>query len=200
MSNLVLPTGYGAQLEKSTNVDCQTIKEQLEVEKLSAAAAELEANKGWKSAEGKKVQATGYTVIFTKYPRNPYRKYKSSTGLILDVDSYHMNEAGEMEQDVKQGTGLWWYELIINIVAVVVLIGLGAVLPGIRRREEEYGIAFDKSQWIWMGIIIIGSIILDVWLGSTKIPARITMIIVEAIAALIITWIVGRRKPANATK
>ena len=51
-----------------------------------------------------------------------------------------------------------------------------------------------------MGIIIIGSIILDVWLGSTKIPARITMIIVEAIAALIITWIVGRRKPANATK
>ena len=99
MSNLVLPTGYGAQLEKSTNVDCQTIKEQLEVEKLSAAAAELEANKGWKSAEGKKVQATGYTVIFTKYPRNPYRKYKSSTGLILDVDSYHMNEAGEMEQD-----------------------------------------------------------------------------------------------------
>lgn len=94
-----MPTGYGAQLEKSTNVDIQTIKDQLEIEKLSAAAAELEANKGWKSAEGKKVQATGYTVIFTKYPRNPYRKYKSSTGLILDVDSYHMNESGEMEQD-----------------------------------------------------------------------------------------------------
>lgn len=107
---------------------------------------------------------------------------------------------GFAPQDVKQGSGLWWYELIINIVAVIVLIGLGAILPGIRRREEEYGIAFDKSQWIWMGIIIIGSIILDVWLGSTRIPARITMIIVEAITALIITWIVGRRKPANATK
>lgn len=107
---------------------------------------------------------------------------------------------GFAPQDVKQGSGLWWYELIINIVAVIVLIGLGAILPGIRRREEEYGIAFDKSQWIWMGIIIIGSIILDVWLGSTKIPARITMIIVEAITALIITWIIGRRKPANATK
>ena len=52
-----------------------------------------------KHPEGKKIQATGYTVIFTKYPRNPYRKYKSSTGLILDVDSYHINEAGEMEQD-----------------------------------------------------------------------------------------------------
>lgn len=121
-------------------------------------------------------------------------------GLALLVVTAVATILGFAPQDVKQGSGLWWYELIINIVAVIVLIGLGAVLPGIRRREEEYGIAFDKSQWIWMGIIIIGSIILDVWLGSTKIPARITMIIVEAIAALIITWIVGRRKPANATK
>ena len=121
-------------------------------------------------------------------------------GLALLVVTAVATILGFAPQDVKQGTGLWWYELIINIVAVIVLIGLGAILPGIRRREEEYGIAFDKSQWIWMGILIIGSIILDVWLGSTKIPARITMIIVEAIAALIITWIVGRRKPANATK
>ena len=107
---------------------------------------------------------------------------------------------GFAPQDVKQGSGLWWYELIINIVAVIVLIGLGAILPGIRRREEEYGIAFDRSQWIWMGIIIVGSIILDVWLGSTKIPMRIAMIIIEAIVALIATWLVGRRKPQNATK
>lgn len=121
-------------------------------------------------------------------------------GLALLVVTAVATILGFAPQDVKQGSGLWWYELIINIVAVIVLIGLGAILPGIRRREEEYGIAFDKSQWIWMGIIIIGSIILDVWLGSTKIPARITMIIVEAIAALIITWIVGRRKPQQATK
>lgn len=121
-------------------------------------------------------------------------------GLALLVVTAVATILGFAPQDVKQGSGLWWYELIINIVAVIVLIGLGAILPGIRRREEEYGIAFDKSQWIWMGILIIGSIILDVWLGSTKIPARITMIIVEAIAALIITWFVGRRKPANATK
>lgn len=120
-------------------------------------------------------------------------------GLALLVVTAVATILGFAPQDVKQGSGLWWYELIINIVAVIVLIGLGAILPGIRRREEEYGIAFDKSQWIWMGIIIIGSIILDVWLGSTKIPARITMIIVEAIAALIITWIVGRRKPKQAT-
>lgn len=121
-------------------------------------------------------------------------------GLALLVVTAVATILGFAPQDVKQGSGLWWYELIINIVAVIVLIGLGAILPGIRRREEEYGIAFDKSQWIWMGILIIGSIILDVWLGSTKIPARITMIIVEAIAALIITWIVGRRKPQGAAK
>ena len=121
-------------------------------------------------------------------------------GLALLVVTAVATILGFAPQDVKQGSGLWWYELIINIVAVIVLIGLGAILPGIRRREEEYGIAFDKSQWIWMGILIIGSIILDVWLGSTKIPARITMIIVEAILALILTWIVGRRKPQCAAK
>lgn len=121
-------------------------------------------------------------------------------GLALSVVTAVATILGFAPQDVKQGSGLWWYELIINIVAVIVLIGLGAILPGIRRREEEYGIAFDKSQWIWMGIIIIGSIILDVWLGSTKIPMRIAMIIIEAIVALIATWLVGRRKPQNATK
>lgn len=121
-------------------------------------------------------------------------------GLALLVVTAVATILGFAPQDVKQGSGLWWYELIINIVAVIVLIGLGAILPGIRRREEEYGIAFDRSQWIWMGILIIGSIVLDVWLGSTKIPMRIAMIIVEAIIALIATWLVGRRKPQNATK
>ena len=121
-------------------------------------------------------------------------------GLALLVVTAVATILGFAPQDVKHGSGLWWYELIINIVAVIVLIGLGAILPGIRRREEEYGIAFDRSQWIWMGIIIIGSIILDVWLGSTKIPMRIAMIINEAIVALIATWLVGRRKPQNATK
>ena len=99
MNNNLIATGYGAQLEKTLEPDFGKIKDQIEFEKLSAAASEMEANKGWKSAENKKVQALGYTVIFTKYPRNPYRKYKSNTGLIMDVDSYHLNDAGEMEQD-----------------------------------------------------------------------------------------------------
>lgn len=121
-------------------------------------------------------------------------------GLALLIVTAVATILGFAPQDVKQGTGLWWYELIINIVAVVVLIGLGAILPGIRRREVEYGIAFDKPQWIWMGILIIGSIILDIWLGSTKLPMRIVLIVIEAVIALILTWLVGRRKPANASK
>lgn len=107
MSNLILNgndatgmSGYGAQLSKNlSGISSADIKEQIEMEKLAAASAELEANKGWKSAENKKVQATGFTVIFTKYNKNPYRKYKSGAGLIMDVDSFHLNEAGEMEQD-----------------------------------------------------------------------------------------------------
>ncbi|MFA7715846.1 APC family permease [Lactobacillus acidophilus] len=121
-------------------------------------------------------------------------------GLALLIVTAVATILGFAPQDVKHGSGLWWYELIINIVAVIVLIGLGAILPGIRRREEEYGIAFDKSQWIWMGILIIGSIILDVWLGSTSLFMKIAMIIIEAIIALIATWLVGRRKPQGATK
>ncbi|KRL81150.1 APC family permease [Lactobacillus ultunensis] len=121
-------------------------------------------------------------------------------GLALLIVTAVATILGFAPQDVKQGSGLWWYELVINIVAVIVLIGLGAILPGIRRREEEYGTAFDKQQWIWMGILIIGSIILDVWLGSTKISMRIALIIIEAIIALLLTWLVGRRKPKDATK
>lgn len=136
----------------------------------------------------------------SKYVYIKNDKFAWLVGLALLVVTAVATILGFAPQDVKHGSGLWWYELIINIVAVIVLIGLGAILPGIRRREEEYGIAFDRSQWIWMGIIIIGSIILDVWLGSTKIPMRIAMIIIEAIVALIATWLVGRRKPQNATK
>ena len=96
MSNLILNgndatgmSGYGAQLSKNlSGISSADIKEQIEMEKLAAA-----------SAENKKVQATGFTVIFTKYKKNPYRKYKSGAGLIMDVDSFHLNEAGEMEQD-----------------------------------------------------------------------------------------------------
>src|SRR5699024_12570539 len=87
-------------------------------------------------------------------------------GLLLLLVTAAATILGFAPQDVKQGTGLWWYELIINIVAVVVLIGLGAILQGIRRCEVEYGVAFDKAEWKWMEILIICSSLLDVCICS----------------------------------
>lgn len=104
---------------------------------------------------------------------------------------------GIAPQDVKEFSHTWWYELIINIVAIVVLIGLGAILPSIRRREEKYSIAFDKKQWIAIFVLIIGSIILNVWLGGTKIAWRGLMIIIESVVALCLVFLIGRRKPES---
>lgn len=104
---------------------------------------------------------------------------------------------GIAPQDVKEFSHTWWYELIINIVAIVVLIGLGAILPSIRRREEKYGIAFDKKQWTTIFVLIIGSIILNVWLGGTKIAWRGLMIIIESAVALCLVFLIGRRKPES---
>ena len=83
------------------------------------------------------------------------------------------------------------------------------ILPSIRRREEEYGIAFNRRQWITMFILIIGSIIFDLYLGEknalfnnavinfgqVKIGINIFLIIIETICAILICWLVGKRKP-----
>lgn len=107
MDNLILnskdphiSSGYGAELSSNLKgQDIKSIVDQIEEAKF-AAAAEIAENKGWKNPETKKVQAIGYTVIFTQYPRNPYRKYKSNAGLFIPDSSLHLNEqTGEMEED-----------------------------------------------------------------------------------------------------
>jgi amino acid transporter len=102
---------------------------------------------------------------------------------------------GITPQDVKQFSHTWWYELIINIVAIVVLIGLGAILPSIRRREEKYGIAFNKGQWIAILGIVIVSIIFNLWLGGTHLAWRGLYIVIESIIALIVITMIGRKSP-----
>lgn len=139
-----------------------------------------------------------------KYP-SVYRYIKNDTfawwvGFALLAVTAVATVLGFMPQDVKQGTWVWWYELSINIIACVVLIGLGGIFPGIRRREEEYGIAFDKTQWIWMIVLVLGSITFDVWLGGTKLAARVWIIAIEAVAALLLVWLIGRRVPKGASK
>ena len=69
-------------------------------------------------------------------------------------------------------------------------------MPAIRRREVEYGIAFDKPQWISIITIIVVAIIFGVYLGGLKhVPARGIYIAIEGVVALIIAWLIGRRKP-----
>ena len=132
-------------------------------------------------------------------------------GLFLLIVTAVATILGIAPQDVKQFSGYWWYELIINIIAIVVLIGLGVILPSIRRREEEYGIAFSRNQWLIMFILIIGSIIFDLYLGEKnslfggasvslgqiKLGMNIVLIIIETIVAILFCWLVGRRKPVK---
>lgn len=132
-------------------------------------------------------------------------------GLFLLIVTAAATILGIAPQDIKKFSGYWWYELIINIVAIIVLIGLGVILPSIRKREEEYGIAFNKKQWTTIFVLIIGSIIFDLYLGERntlfhnaainfgqiKIGVNIVMIITETILAILICWLVGRRRPTQ---
>lgn len=98
-------------------------------------------------------------------------------------------------QDVAAYSGTWWYELSINIIAVIILIGLGAILPLIRKREEKYGDAFDHIQWAIMISLTIVAIVSIVWLGGTNYSAKIATISFIACTCLLLLWLVGRRKP-----
>ncbi|WP_229717887.1 amino acid permease [Ligilactobacillus salitolerans] len=118
-------------------------------------------------------------------------------GLFLLVVTAAATIFGIAPQDVSTYSGTWWYELVINIVAIFVLIGLGALLPLIRKREEEYGIAFDKAQWSAMIATTLIAIIAMVWLGGSHFSARITLIVVIAAVALLLLWLIGRRKPVQ---
>ncbi|RMC55015.1 amino acid permease [Lactobacillus sp. ESL0261] len=130
-------------------------------------------------------------------------------GLFLLIVTAAATILGIAPQDIKKFSGYWWYELIINIIAIIVLIGLGVILPSIRRREEEYGIAFSRRQWSVMFVLIIGSIIFDLYLGEknalfnnavinfgqVKIGINIFLILIETVFAILICWLVGKRKP-----
>lgn len=122
-------------------------------------------------------------------------KIAYAVGFILLAVTAIATLMGITPQDVPEGSSTWWYELIINIVAVVVLVGLGTILPSIRRREIKYGVAFDKPQWISIIAIILIAVILGLYMGGSKIALRGLYILIEGIIALFVVWIIGRRKP-----
>lgn len=135
-------------------------------------------------------------------------------GLFLLIVTAAATILGIAPQDIKKFSGYWWYELIINIIAIIVLIGLGVILPSIRRREEEYGIAFSRRQWSVMFVLIIGSIIFDLYLGEknslfnnaaislgqVKIGMNIALIVLETVLAILLCWLIGRKKPVQINK
>lgn len=118
-------------------------------------------------------------------------------GLLLLLVTALATLLGVAPQDVEQFSHTWWYELVINIVSIVVLIGLGALLPSIRRRELKYGTAFDRSQWYLMIALVVFSVVFDVWLGGTKIALRLVYIIIEVVIALTLLVVIAHKKPSQ---
>ncbi|WEV56021.1 amino acid permease [Ligilactobacillus acidipiscis] len=124
-------------------------------------------------------------------------KFGYIAGLLLLVVTAAATLFGVAPQDVPAYSGTWWYELTINFIAIVILIGLGAILPLIRKREVEYGVAFNRKQWsIMIGTTLI-AVIAMVWLGGTHLAIKIGLIITIGILAVLLLWLVGRKKPTN---
>lgn len=101
---------------------------------------------------------------------------------------------GIAPQDVATGSSTWWYELIINFVAIIVLIGLGAIMPYVTRREErsQTGSAFTRLQWTGILATLLVVIVGDLYLGGSKAANNIAMIagltVVGAVLIIIFGW------------
>ncbi|WDT65202.1 amino acid permease [Companilactobacillus crustorum] len=96
-------------------------------------------------------------------------------------------------QDVKFASSTWWYELIINFVSIIVLIGLGLILPYVTRREERSitGSAFTRWQWSGILTVILLTIIGDLYLGGSKLAHNIAGIVGISIVGILLVIIFG---------
>lgn len=99
-------------------------------------------------------------------------------------------------QDVPFGSTMWWYELVINFVAIIVLIGLGFVLPYITKRERrsQTGTAFTKIQRIGIWVAVLGTLIGDLYLGDVNFSRNIGYIILLTAAGLTLIVAMGWRE------
>jgi len=96
-------------------------------------------------------------------------------------------------QDVSFGTSTWWYELVINFVAIIVLIGLGAVLPYVTRRENRSttGSAFTRLQWSGILIALFLTIVGDLYFGGSHYEHNIGSIIGISVVGIALVIIFG---------
>lgn len=99
-------------------------------------------------------------------------------------------------QDVPFGSTMWWYELVINFVAIIVLIGLGFVLPYITKRERrsQTGTAFTRIQRIGIWIAVLGTLVGDLYLGDVNFSRNIGYIILLTAAGLTLIVAMGWRE------
>lgn len=96
---------YGAGLEKTMMRDEVNVEAVKQMESTFAVNHFNTENGNFKDTAGKHIQPNSYTVIFTKYERNPYRKStRSASGIILDTgyDAHEYefsHETGQMERN-----------------------------------------------------------------------------------------------------
>ncbi|WP_192917941.1 APC family permease [Companilactobacillus halodurans] len=99
-------------------------------------------------------------------------------------------------QDVPFGSSMWWYELVINFVAIIVLVGLGFILPYITKRERrsQTGTAFTRGQSIGIWVAVLGTLLGDLYLGDTNFSSNIGYIILLTDAGLAMIIALGWRE------
>lgn len=106
---------------------------------------------------------------------------------------------GITPQDVTKFSKTWWYELVINIISIIVLIGLGTIMPYIRKREENSvnNIAFTMSQKIGIILFIIVGIIIDFYLIGTQLSMRWLYVIITTIICILGVVLIGKHQKNN---
>lgn len=96
-------------------------------------------------------------------------------------------------QDVVFASSTWWYELIINFVSIIVLIGLGLILPYVTRREERStnGSAFTRLQWTGILTVIFLTIVGDLYLGGSNHTYNIHGIVALSVVGILLVILFG---------
>lgn len=99
-------------------------------------------------------------------------------------------------KDVPSMSATWWYELIINIVAIASLVGLGAILPYLTKREDRSnkGAAFTQRQWIGITIALLATIVGDLYIGGTHARNSIWLMIVITVIGCTLIYLCGHKQ------
>ena len=124
------------------------------------------------------------------------RKFALTVGWWMLIVTATATILGIAPQDVAMFSDTWWYELVINIIAIIVLIGLGAIMPYVTRREQrsKIGEAFTKLQWFGMLSVLLVAMISSFYLGGTDLAMRWWYILAITIIGLGLIALIGKKE------